>query len=204
METSHPPAWLPDPMGRYQHRYWDGAHWTDQVSTNGTLETDPHGLAPSPASTTPDRPAGWALARPDWSNPIRLAILGGAALLILGSFLPWVEADAGFFSITKDGTDGDGVITLVIGLAIAALFFAVKHPKAMTWLVISLAGVGTAIAAYDTIDISNKAEELTNSTSTIDISAAVGVGLWLTLAGGIVALIGGFMALSRGPDNAPA
>lgn len=33
------------------------------------------------------------------------------------------------------------------------------------------------------------------------ISATVGLGLWLALGGGIAALIGGLLALSRGPDN---
>jgi hypothetical protein len=34
------------------------------------------------------------------------------------------------------------------------------------------------------------------------ISATVGLGLWLALGGGIAALIGGLLALSRGPDIA--
>jgi hypothetical protein len=71
----------------------------------------------------------------------------------------------------------------------------------MVWLVISLAGVATAIAAYDTIDVSNKADEIANRSSAVQISATVGLGLWLALGGGIAALVGGLLALSRGPDN---
>lgn len=38
----HAPAgWLPDPSGRFQHRYWDGARWTEHVATNGVSSTDP-------------------------------------------------------------------------------------------------------------------------------------------------------------------
>ncbi|MCU1397310.1 MAG: hypothetical protein JWN62_419 [Acidimicrobiales bacterium] len=37
-----PPAqWSPDPFGRHQLRYWDGAVWTEHVSTNGVSATDP-------------------------------------------------------------------------------------------------------------------------------------------------------------------
>jgi hypothetical protein len=37
-----PPAgWHPDPMGRHQLRYWDGASWTDHVSDAGVTSTDP-------------------------------------------------------------------------------------------------------------------------------------------------------------------
>jgi hypothetical protein len=35
------PQWQPDPTGRHQHRYWDGATWTDQVADAGGQSTDP-------------------------------------------------------------------------------------------------------------------------------------------------------------------
>ena len=33
--------WYPDPYGRSELRYWDGAVWTDHVSSNGKQGTDP-------------------------------------------------------------------------------------------------------------------------------------------------------------------
>lgn len=36
-----PADWHPDPSGRHQHRYWDGASWTDHVADNGRQSTDP-------------------------------------------------------------------------------------------------------------------------------------------------------------------
>ncbi|MBL8776488.1 MAG: DUF2510 domain-containing protein [Acidimicrobiales bacterium] len=37
-----PPAgWHPDPGGRHEYRYWDGATWTDQVSDAGAVSADP-------------------------------------------------------------------------------------------------------------------------------------------------------------------
>lgn len=35
------PGWHPDPSGRYQYRYWDGAAWTSHVSTGGVVSADP-------------------------------------------------------------------------------------------------------------------------------------------------------------------
>jgi hypothetical protein len=35
-----PPAWYPDPTGRFEQRYWDGGAWTDNVSTGGTRQSD--------------------------------------------------------------------------------------------------------------------------------------------------------------------
>jgi uncharacterized membrane protein YhaH (DUF805 family) len=34
-------AWFPDPMGRHQFRYWNGAAWTADVSDGGVNSIDP-------------------------------------------------------------------------------------------------------------------------------------------------------------------
>ena len=47
-------------------------------------------------------------------------MIGAGALLALGSLLPWATASTPFGSISKDGTSGDGVITLILA-AIAIL-----------------------------------------------------------------------------------
>lgn len=39
--TVTPASWHPDPMGRFQYRWWDGAAWTAHVSTNGQVFADP-------------------------------------------------------------------------------------------------------------------------------------------------------------------
>jgi uncharacterized protein YxjI len=36
----HAPNWYPDPMGRHEYRWFDGANWTDQVSSHGKQSTD--------------------------------------------------------------------------------------------------------------------------------------------------------------------
>lgn len=42
-ETQHPAGWYPDPLGRAELRYFDGAQWTEHVSTNGEQQVDPFG-----------------------------------------------------------------------------------------------------------------------------------------------------------------
>lgn len=34
-------GWHPDPTGRHEHRYFDGSSWTDHVSDQGNMSTDP-------------------------------------------------------------------------------------------------------------------------------------------------------------------
>lgn len=38
---STPAAWHPDPLGRHELRYWDGAKWTEHVSNAGATSIDP-------------------------------------------------------------------------------------------------------------------------------------------------------------------
>lgn len=61
MTDGHPPAgWFPDPLGRYDHRWFNGRTWTADVSTDGSRLVDPLGTTPGRASTT-DRGATTAL-----------------------------------------------------------------------------------------------------------------------------------------------
>ncbi len=39
--TNPAPNWYPDPSGRHELRYWDGATWTDHISDQGVTGTDP-------------------------------------------------------------------------------------------------------------------------------------------------------------------
>jgi hypothetical protein len=39
--TPGPPAWVPDPTGRYEYRWWDGYSFTNQVASGGISYTDP-------------------------------------------------------------------------------------------------------------------------------------------------------------------
>ena len=47
-----PAGWHPDPMSRYEFRYWDGTRWTEHVSRGGQTAVDPIEAAPV-ADATP-------------------------------------------------------------------------------------------------------------------------------------------------------
>lgn len=46
-------AWHPDPTGRYEQRWWDGAQWTEHVAIAGVQQVDPMGAAMGPPGTGP-------------------------------------------------------------------------------------------------------------------------------------------------------
>lgn len=43
-------SWQPDPTGRHQYRWWDGAGWTDSVADNGQSGLDPLSGTAAPAT----------------------------------------------------------------------------------------------------------------------------------------------------------
>lgn len=46
MPGESPAGWHPDPMSRYEFRYWDGTCWTEHVSRGGQTAVDPIEAAP--------------------------------------------------------------------------------------------------------------------------------------------------------------
>lgn len=95
--TNTPPEWLPDPHGRYDHRFWDGNEWTDQVASAGQAEVDPLGVAPTPEpdlappGPTP-APVPAAVLPTDTSRTLRGKGVTGT-----------VEVDDHFVTITRKG-----------------------------------------------------------------------------------------------------
>jgi uncharacterized protein (AIM24 family) len=49
MTGTGPGSWQPDPEGRYEHRWWDGQRWTDQVSHRGQVSRAPMGAPAAPS-----------------------------------------------------------------------------------------------------------------------------------------------------------
>lgn len=124
--TQTPPGagWLPDPSGRHQLRWWDGAAFSDQVADGGVVGTDT-GRDPAPPAGGPgaDWPAGppWVGAPVDTGGLIMVAphgrrrwfyaagaiglvaLVGAGAVVLVGGD----DAGSGFGELTGE-VDGDG------------------------------------------------------------------------------------------------
>ena len=115
--TTTPAGWYPDPGGRHEFRYWDGASWSPQVSDGGLTATDaqlrpavspeaaptagpspapapavaaPAALVAAPASAMP--PAAARAAGRRWLVPVVAAI---AVLAVLAGLVVWGVATRG-------------------------------------------------------------------------------------------------------------
>jgi uncharacterized protein YxjI len=76
-EGPTPANWYPDPVGRHQLRYFDGAQWTEHVSSNGSQSLDPLTPAPLPAATQRPEKHQQQLAR---AGVVAGAVQGGGTI----------------------------------------------------------------------------------------------------------------------------
>lgn len=123
-----------------------------------------------------------------------LLSVGAAVLLLLGSFLEWADGtDGSVFAIqnyweTDAGTAGffssAGLVTAICG-AVIILGLAFKGG----WLT-RFAGA-VALVAFTLVVIQ------LGRAGSLDSLENVGMGLWLVLAGGVLALVGGFFPTTR-------
>ena len=119
--------------------------------------------------------------------------IGGAIGLIVGSFLEWASIDTPFGSFSVSGMDGDGVITVSVGIIALVLFTLVKR-RAGTIAGVVFAAIGAAIAAIDIADVKSNIDDIAAESEGL-ATASVGIGLWLCLAGALVAVVGGILSI---------
>lgn len=95
--------------------------------------------------------------------------IGAGVGIVIGAFLPWVQV----LGIGVAGTNGDGQITLVLGVIVVALSLLARRWAAIT---VSVLGALSAVIAF------------------ADMTNAAASGIYLTLAGGLVAACAGIVA----------
>jgi hypothetical protein len=216
-------AWLPDPTGRFQYRYWDGSEWSAAVSRQGSEETDVLSSQPPPPDATtpsvaigdspPPAPPPWpgstqqppstggsspwpaAASTAEWSAGVRLGVLVSAAVLLVGSCLTWVKATSGPFSVTRGGLSGDGRITIAIAIAVGLIFLLVRQKNVAAGLTIVGGLLAAVTALYDIADIKHRASDL--STSTVSVQATIGVGLILCAIAGVALVVVGLVGAAE-------
>ena len=137
----------------------------------------------------------------------RAVLLGGGAavgglLVVVGSFLPWITLMAVFVgNMSRNGMEGgDGVISLVLGLACIASGIAYAMTKAR-WQGVAAMVLGIASAGlgfFELLDIQERIRSMALGDAGV---ASVGAGLWAIIIGGLVAAICGAL-ISFGSQGA--
>ena len=154
-----------------------------------------------------------------------VAIVGGA-LLAVGSFLPWAEVSGSGASVTATGLDGlDGYITLAAGLVAVVTGLAMLRGtrRAMAVVAVLVGLVGGGLALYDALTAKDgvldaAAEEIAPSLGVsadlvragldqaIDdgqLGVLISIGLYVAMAGGLIAIVGGVLGLRESVGVTP-
>ena len=132
-------------------------------------------------------------------NQAQKITLIGALVLIIAAFLPWIKPTVlfGEAAISQEsiavGWEGDGIITGGVGwiLLLVAFFFKGK-PGKMYSLQIATAGLLACCVIFSDF------RRIAEVGPTTGILAATDIGLYLTLAGGLVIIAGGLQKISPG------
>ena len=114
---------------------------------------------------------------------------GSTLVVVIGAFLPWVS----ILGISVSGLEGDGVITLVLGLAGAALLvftsgvLGAEPKKSSKPADIALVVLSALVALI----------------ALIDMNGAAAIGLYLTLFAGVAWLVAAIWHLAVAAKVAP-
>lgn len=138
------------------------SHSADPFAAMTTSSTTP---------TTPVRPGGLSRERA-WG-------LTSGAAVVVGSFGPW----ATFGPFSKGGLDGDGVITLVLGLLVLAAVWLRRAPLG----VLAAGALVALIGIVDTIDVAGSDV----------LSPSPGWGVLLTAAAGLSVMAWAALEVAR-------
>ena len=183
-----PDAYL-SPDGRH---WWDGREWVPNASApvEPAIE-DEDGEVPDPAAVAAD-----AHRRARAMQTAAGLVLAGGALASLGAFLPWASATAGGLTVSIAGTSGghDGWISFAAGIVAmgAGVWFLAGRLVGAAGVVAVLSGLTIAgIGIYDLADLKGRLGALGGNPL---FSTGADIGLYATVAGGVLVLAGPWLA----------
>jgi hypothetical protein len=115
---------------------------------------------------------------------------------VVGAYLPWASVSASFIDpVNKAGIDGDGRITLALGVLVGLLgLVAVLRPRDRWPCGLALVGAAVIviIALVNMADLRSVTGPLTPEARAM-VDTSIGVGLWLTLVAGLAGVAGGVL-----------
>jgi hypothetical protein len=213
------PGWHPDPNNAGRALFWTGTTWAGERVWNGTAWVDPGqpayrpampppaGSWPAPSGSIPSAPpVAAAVTRTPVPRRLRnrawLAI-GGGALMVIGSILPWATQNYIVTTTTVNGTSvGGGQFSIVLALVIAAFagltLNGVIGAKKSGIVILLLGILAIAICIGNMSDISGVIDqEKSQSAGLISTGAGTkfGAGLLVLLIADIVVIISGLLTL---------
>ncbi len=146
---------------------------------------------------TVDSPSPPVTGRPRSARDSRLTIAAIvlAALVLVGSFLAW--ASVPIINHTVMGTDGDGILTIILAVLGVVMFLASGRRRWGRIVQLVCAALVVLIAVIDTVDVQRVADNAA-------FEVSVGGGLILVLVAGIAWTVVSALLLRMPRATAPS
>jgi hypothetical protein len=129
-----------------------------------------------------------------------LLVVAGAALVIIGVFLPWVRATIPGHTFSESGFQIGNYGTLILGAFALARGLTMLRPRAVRMQLGTPVIGGVLILGFLALrwgalqDLLAQAEAADPA-----VQAALGVGLWIVVLGALLVIAGGVLAGRAGP-----
>jgi hypothetical protein len=122
-----------------------------------------------------------------------LAVAGGA-LVALGSIMPWAKVSVlDFLSVSVRGTEGDGWISLGLGVLLALVGVVGLVRGRFVRVAALVLGLGSlALAVYEMTQVSGALDDLGAEAAGV-AHVSMGIGLWILLIGGVIGVVSGVL-----------
>jgi hypothetical protein len=119
----------------------------------------------------------------------------GALALIVGALLPWGTVTSIFGTFAKSGTEGDGVLFLILGVVVGlvALLHKGTVDRSYCWPLAVIGLISFGFSVMDLISVSGVAAD-----SSEYVAVSIGAGLYLVVIGAGIVFASG---LCRVPPN---
>jgi hypothetical protein len=128
-----------------------------------------------------------------------IATIIGGGLVAVGAFLPWIATTSAVPG-NRTGVDlGDGLIAVGLGAVIAVIGLrevVAAGSRFSRWTAMGLAALAISVGALEAGAVSDRIKTLDDS---IRQGASIGSGIYLVIAGGVVALVGGSLLAKARP-----
>jgi len=130
-----PSGWFPDPLDRYDHRYFNGTAWTSDVSTAGQRFVDPLGVTSGPTGGYSDGSTNGKATAAVVTGSIAVAIAWIPFVVIAGVVLAILAIVFGTIGLRRSRLTGVGRGASIAGLV-------------MGWLGIAASVVGVVLSVF--------------------------------------------------------
>ena len=160
-----------------------------QPPPQGLGQQPPPGLGATPSA----RPAP---PRDGNANAGWLVFTGGV-LVILGVFLPWITATGRAGTFSASGKDANEWAFLILGGFATVRGLSMARPQMFRFRLGTPLIGGVILAVLVAMRWSDLQKGLDDLRTLPGVTASVGIGFWAVIAGTVLVLLGGVMAMQR-------